>query len=222
MTRYVTTRQMRRFEELAKKRYGISTLLLMENAGRSVAEAIQHSFARKVKNILVLSGQGNNGGDGFVTARHLNNRGYRVTTLFFGRSKRLKPDALVNFNTLKKMKLRMIPALRMRQTDVRKLLKQADLVVDALFGTGLKQALRKPYPSLVTEVNHAGRKVVAVDIPSGLDSDRGTVCGEAIRSHTTIALGFLKAGMRRRTAKKYCGRILVGDISLPKGIQTKR
>lgn len=218
MARTVTTQKMRRLEVLAEKRYGIPTLLLMENAGRSVADWIHESLKHRKKRILVLSGQGNNGGDGFCAARHLTNRGHHVTTIFLGVERRLKADALVNFRILKKMRMKHYPRSHWSSRLARRELRKADLVVDALLGTGLTRDLREPYLSAVGAMNASDKKIVSVDVPSGLDSDTGKVHGDAVRAYVTVTLGYPKLGITKPPARKYAGRIVVGDISLPKSL----
>jgi hydroxyethylthiazole kinase-like uncharacterized protein yjeF len=209
----LTTKQIIRREREAETRFGILPLILMENAGRAVADEIESTYAR-CKTIICLCGKGNNGGDGFVAARHLKNRGYHVRVVQYGELKHMKADAYRNFLIVKKMKIPLMrnPSL----ARLRRMLKGADLIVDALFGTGLSRDLRLPWTAILQEINRARRRVVSIDIPSGLNSDTGKVQGEVIRASMTITLGFAKMGLFKGFAKHCKGKLIVADISFPK------
>lgn len=209
----VTAAQMRRMEKEAEKKYGISTLILMENAGRSVAEAIARHYPDKNKRILILCGKGNNGGDGFVAARHLVNGGYPVRVLFWGDVSRLSPDAGRNYEIVRSMRIGLVP--NPPKDRLKLLLGGQDVLVDALFGTGLKRNLEEPYLGVIRAVNDAGKPVVSVDLPSGIDADNGEVRGAAVKARVTVALAFIKKGLTRGDGPRHAGRILIGDIGLP-------
>lgn len=210
---------MRELEKEAVERYGISTLILMENAGRSVAEGIERIYGTAFRRVAVLCGPGNNGGDGFVAARHLWNRGYDVTVVLCGHPARMKPDAAVNFTIVSRMG---IPLLQNPDPGaLRRVFEQAELVVDALFGTGLKEKLEPPYPAVIRELNRAQKKVVAVDLPSGIDADTGEKRGEAVRSHLTVSLGYAKVGLLAEPGAAHAGPTYIGDISAPRKEEPK-
>jgi NAD(P)H-hydrate epimerase len=205
----VTAREMGRLERKAETKYGIPTLLLMENAGRSVADFTQRLVRGKRRNFLILCGQGNNGGDGLVVARHLYRYGHRVQILFLGRRKKLKPDSLINYTIVRKMKIPFI-----KKVNLTRALQEADYVIDALIGTGLRQRVRESQAKVIETLNQIKPKVIAVDVPSGLDSDTGRVRGIAVQARWTLALGRLKRGMIKKIAKPYCGKIILADIGL--------
>jgi NAD(P)H-hydrate epimerase len=219
----ITVKKMQELEMMAEEKYGISALILMENAGRSIADAVDQIYGKRYRKIILLCGKGNNGGDGFVAARHLHNRGYWVSVVLFGDPDRLTADATVNFTIVKKMKipLKIISVnrgQRIRQLEwkVGPSLRRAELVIDALFGTGLREDLEEPFLSLIQFVNDSHKKIVSIDVPSGLDADTGEIRGAAIKADCTVTLGFAKQGLRRNFGREHCGGIVVGDISLPR------
>lgn len=210
----VTAKEMARLERLAVKKYGIPTRILMENAGRSVAEAVLLFAGKKKKRVLVVCGKGNNGGDGFVAARHLKNKGFDVQVALYAKAKSLPQDPLSNYTIARRMGVRIRSYPRGRA--LRKLLTRADVIVDALFGTGLTRDLTGEYIHIVEEINHRERGiVVAVDIPSGVDADNGVILGAAVRADLTVSLGFHKRGVTRGAGPRLAGRCIIGDISMP-------
>jgi len=190
---------------------GVPSLLLMENAGRSVAEiAIQEK--PRARRALVVCGAGNNGGDGFVAARHLVVRGLRVQIFFYGSISKAKPDAALNAKIARKVKLsvRRNPPLTLLASAVRR----ADLVIDALFGTGISRTLSKRHRRIIECLNAAGNKTVSIDLPSGMDADTGGAWGAVTRPFLVISLGRHKKGVV--AAATHGGfKIRLADISLP-------
>jgi NAD(P)H-hydrate epimerase len=207
---------------MAIEQFGIPSLLLMENAGRGVADIVSKESARfnpEAVSVLVCCGKGNNGGDGLVAARHLKNRGFKVQVLLFANPASLKEDPALNFNIVTQMK---IPGQVILQTSELNILRQhlegADYVIDALFGVGLNSDLKEPYASAVEVINEAGKKVIAVDIPSGLDADTGQARGNTVSAAITATLGIAKKGLYEREGPLCAGQIYVVDIGLPKEI----
>ena len=211
--RYVTSETMRCLDDRAIKKYGIPSILLMENAGSACARE-----ARKfqLRNVLVLSGKGNNGGDGFVAARHLHSQGISVSVFFFQHPNKMKADPRVNFKILKNIGLRPVDCSRSVNWDLlRTQLRRSDLVIDALFGTGLSKPVDGPISEVIELVNASKKRVLSVDIPSGLNADTGEVMGAAIKAGVTVTLGLPKKGFLAECAKPYLGRVVVADISHP-------
>ncbi len=208
--RDVTARQMRALDQQATARFGIPALLLMENAGRAVADEVMTWRPRRV---LVICGGGNNGGDGFVAARQLTTRGVRCTVVYLQRP--ANPDPSLNFAILRKMRVPLAAWGRLSSARWRALLRGADVVVDALFGTGLTRALGAPYTTVIEAINRAGRPVLSVDLPSGLSADTGRPLGVCVRATRTVTLGLPKRGFRRAGARAYTGTVVVADIALP-------
>lgn len=188
----VTRAQMREIDRLAIEDYGIPSLALMENAGVAIAREVEALGARRV---LVVCGAGNNGGDGYVAARHLANHGLRVEILAAAEP---KGDAAIVAR----------PARRLCGT-----IDAPDAIVDALFGTGLTRPVEGDW---IARINRAGVPVVAADIPSGLDADTGLPLGDAVRATVTVTMGLPKVGFARAAA--YVGRVVVADIGFPRAL----
>lgn len=217
--RIVTASEMKTLDQMAIQDYGIPSLLLMENAGRGVADLVckeAGDIKPKALHILAFCGKGNNGGDGLVSIRHLANRGFNAHVLLFTNPSALKDDPAVNFNIASRMKIPVdIIVDRMDMARVKPLLNRADLVMDALFGVGLDSELTDIFADAVMAINGARKKVVAVDIPSGLDADTGNVVGIAVKASITATLGLPKKGLYEREGPFYAGDIRVVDIGLP-------
>ncbi len=211
----VTSEEMRALDRKASEEFGIPSLLLMENAARGTADVVSAELPSG--SITVFAGKGNNGGDGFAAARHLHNRGFKVNVLLLADSKNLKGDASLNFQIISKMK---IPVTEIRDSAAEKeisvFISEADLIVDALFGTGLRSALEGIYLSAVQAINRSGKRVISIDIPSGLDSDTGEVRSAAVKASATAVLGIMKKGLLTGRGPECTGKLYVVDISIPR------
>lgn len=212
----VTAKQIQKLDRIAIERYGIASLALMENAGRSVAEHALRLLNGN-KSVCIVCGSGNNAGDGFVAARHLINRGCRVSIVLIGKADSLKHDAAVNFAALKKLKFNIIQVGARHAAPVR-YIKKADVVVDAIFGVGLNRAIAGPANSLIQAINAYAKKVLAVDVPSGLDATHGKIYGVCVKAHTTLTFTFVKTGFKKGAGPKHTGKIIVADIGIPKAL----
>ncbi|MCM8776481.1 MAG: NAD(P)H-hydrate epimerase [Candidatus Omnitrophica bacterium] len=213
----VTSDEMRLLDERAIHEYGIPSLILMENAGRGIADLMMPPASGE--RITVLCGKGNNGGDGLVAARYLANRGCRVQIYLLADPAALKNDPAVNYQIVSKMKI-PIEAITGRTTPagLEDGLAKSDWVIDAIFGVGLNATLREPYWDVVECVNRSGKRVVAVDVPSGLNSDTGEVMGVAVKAALTGTLGLPKQGLFIGDGPAYSGKIRVIDIGIPREI----
>jgi NAD(P)H-hydrate epimerase len=183
----------------------------MENAGRSVAELIAARFGTG-SSVVVYSGTGRNGGDGMVVARHLAGRGFNVILRLVGPSKKIAdPIVRQNWSALKTM----TASVRIVECDDSSLLSRtdSDVLVDAVLGTGAKGQLRQPIRSAVQAFNGSRGFKVAVDVPTGIDSDTGEVLGDAVRADITITFHATKPGFRK--AGEFCGDVIVADIGIP-------
>jgi hydroxyethylthiazole kinase-like uncharacterized protein yjeF len=190
---------------------GVSTLQLMENAGRSVADEITSRFG-KGSSVVIYGGPGRNGGDGMVAARHLAGRGFKVVYRLVGHQESIV-DLSVHRNWLA-LKTMSTTVKVEELTDSSALAElQTDVTIDALLGTGVKGKLRQPILRAVEVINSSGGFKVAVDVPTGIDSDTGEVLGEAVRANLTVALHATKRGFVK--AKDFCGEIKVADIGIP-------
>jgi len=189
---------------------GVSTPQLMENAGRSVADEIAARFGTG-SSVVIYGGTGRNGGDGMVAARHLAGRGFKVAYRLVGEESAISdPSTLQNWKALKAMASVKVERYRdsssLAESDW-------DVVVDALLGTGSKGKLRQPILKAVQVINGSGGFKVAVDLPTGVDSDTGEVMGEAVRANLTVTLHALKKGLEK--AGEFCGEIKVVNIGMP-------
>jgi hydroxyethylthiazole kinase-like uncharacterized protein yjeF len=217
--RVVTREEMRAIDRWAIETVGIPSAVLMENAGRGVAGIVRERLDRRGAAargpVLILCGPGNNGGDGFVAARHLVNAGVEVRLALAGDEGAFdRPgDAGVQFRVTRAMG---IPKAAVATgADAAGLARAAGVVVDALFGTGLTRPVTGFFRDLIEAVNGAGREVVAVDIPSGLDADEGVPLGAAVRAAVTATMAFPKAGFARAEGPAFCGTVRVVDIGIP-------
>jgi NAD(P)H-hydrate epimerase len=206
----ITSRDMRALEVNAEY-FGVSRLLLMENAGHNVASEISSRF-KPVKSVVVFCGLGGNGGDGFVAARHLSSMGFKVTVVLAGKNKDISDKAaLENWRALQFLG-DTVPVEEVYDSAlVPKAM--ADIAIDALLGTGAKGSLRPPILQLVQRINEMDAFRVAVDFPTGLDADTGAVYGEAVKADLTITFHRSKRGLEK--AKKYVGELVVKSIGLP-------
>ena len=207
----ITSKEMRALD-LNAEYFGISRLQLMENAGRSVADEISWRFKPQETKVAVFCGLGGNGGDGFVAARHLACRGFKVEVILAG-----KPSDIVNKQAKKNW--RALKSLHMSVTTHEvhdsSLIPniEAQVIVDALLGIGLKTPPRPPIAQLIRRINESSAYRVAVDVPTGIDADTGVVLGEAVKAHLTITFHKAKPGLIK--AKEYVGELVVKSIGIP-------
>jgi NAD(P)H-hydrate epimerase len=196
-------------------------VVLMENAGRCIADLVLRLGVQGL--VVVCCGRGNNGGDGFVIARHLDNAGVAVRTLLFAKPEELAGDAAINYQILTRSgpPIRVMPTAEFDPEEFRQELALADWIVDALFGSGLSGALRPPFDQIVTVINAAAARVLAVDIPSGLDSDTGQPLGPTVRAQHTATIAAMKKGFTQPAAQPWLGRVHVIDMGMPRRILDK-
>ncbi|MDR0798018.1 MAG: NAD(P)H-hydrate dehydratase [Nitrososphaerota archaeon] len=207
----ISSREMRAIE-INSEYYGISLLQLMENAGRNVAQEIQKRFSN-TKKVTFFCGLGGNGGDGFVAARHLLAQGYSVKVILAGKSKDIQhPSAVQNWNALKPVTDTASVVEVIDSSDI-PVLVETDVIVDALLGTGVKGKLKAPILQMVNVINSLEGFKLAVDVPTGLDSDTGKVLNCAVKADLTVTFYRSKLGLE--TAKAFVGFLEVRDIGLP-------
>lgn len=215
----LTREQVRRVDALATERYHVSGLVLMENAGRNAAEIIRREFPA-CHEASICCGPGNNGGDGFVIARHLANAGWSARLLLFGEIERLTPDAGANFAICRAMGL-PIEVGRDAAAGGRFLagVSPRAVIVDALLGTGFSGSVRPPLAELIEGVNDAAcAGVAAVDVPSGLDCDTGRPSNATVRAAITVTFVAEKVGFAEAPAREWLGRVIVADIGAPSAL----
>jgi len=209
--RIVTAEEMAELDRHAIEDLKIPSLTLMENAGRAVAEeAAKMSPGPK---IAVICGKGNNGGDGFVAARYLVEAGKKVEVILIGRLGEVKKDPSVNFDRLK------VPILEAPDLEgfekVKEVLKGSDLIIDALFGIGLKDELKSPYIEIITYLNSLGKPILSVDVPSGLNATDGRLMGAGIFASKTVTFAAPKTGFYKGVGPAHVGEVVVVDIGIP-------
>ena len=216
--KFVSSLQMKEIDRKATEKYGIPSLVLMENAGRGIADEAQIMIKDKTGKIIVFCGYGNNGGDGFVAARHLANRGYCVEVYLAGRNKTMSSDAEINFRILENIKVK-INKIKAQSQINRISFNKAKLIIDAIFGIGVKGELDIFYQCLIEKINESKIPVLAVDVPSGLDADSGVALPVAIKARRTLAMGLMKKYFLNPSARKFTGKVAVVDISLPRQLK---
>lgn len=225
MERVVSSSEMKWCDETTIKGIGIPGLLLMENAGRAMFDAMHEVLGGlSQKHIVIFCGKGNNGGDGFVLARHLSNTGASVTVFLSASPAELKADALTNYGFLKKLSNRSTPPISIRRYSKAGLsgLKKVDCVVDALFGTGFSGKIKQPILGLVEWMNGQSGPVFAVDVPSGLNATNGIVENVAVRATHTVTFGLRKSGLLVNSGKEYSGKVRVADVGIPKVVSDSK
>ena len=219
---------MRAIDARAVKEFGMQSIQLMENAGRGVAEvvldelaALQRGGGARVPRVSILAGKGNNGGDGFVVARHLKNSGVDVRLYLLAEQDALKGDALTNAEVWSRMggAVQTVTAT----SDIKKhesALRHSMVIVDAMLGTGISELVEGLYATVIELVNSISsgseeKRVVAIDVPSGIDASTGAELGTALRADVTATMAILKTGLDNYPARELAGRVEVVDIGLP-------
>jgi len=220
----LTRVEVRRVDEIAMRRYGIAGIELMENAGTGIANLLQ-SFGMHGK-VTICCGAGNNGGDGFVIARHLHAAGVEVRVLLFADPSRLRGDSATSYKALiaERVPVQFVAASSDHE-ELTQWLTGSAWIVDALLGTGATGLPRPPYIEAIRAVNTAGAggvKVLAVDLPSGLDADAGEPFrddagkyGPCIKADWTATMVARKVGFDRPSAREFTGDVFVIDIGVP-------
>jgi hydroxyethylthiazole kinase-like uncharacterized protein yjeF len=213
----VTAEVMRRLDRKAIEEFGIPGLVLMENAARGTLGAMFRHFPDLLKKrVGILAGRGNNGGDAFAVARYLLNRGIACQVYLLAAREEVRGDAAANLEILTRMGGTLVEILNLEEWESRKEQVAAnDLLVDGILGTGLRGGVKGFFQEIIEFVNSLGKPVVAIDIPSGLDSDSGQVLGACIQAALTATFGLLKRGLLLLPGAQYGGRIVLVDISLP-------
>jgi NAD(P)H-hydrate epimerase len=196
----------------AKEKLGISTLILMENAGRAVAQEATKVFRGK-KKIAVFCGKGNNGGDGFVAARHLLAQGIKPDIFLAGGISQVENEAKTNLAILLKLKTKITQVSERNLSSIKT--SKYGLIIDALLGVGLSGEVRGIYKDLISLINSSQAYKLCVDIPSGLDTTTGKILGCCVKADKTITFVAKKRGMVVGDGPRYCGKVIVADLGIP-------
>lgn len=221
MTPFTLSReQVRELDRRATSGFGVPGIVLMENAGRGCAELLMRLNPQR-RATAILCGPGNNGGDGFVIARHLDNAGWPVSVHVVARHNREPGDAATNFDILFAAGIHFTQYRPdyFEQAHRDLFLRQfatTEWVVDALFGTGLTRALGAPFDWLVSAVNASNKQVLAVDLPSGMDCDTGEPLGACVKATHTATFVAPKRGFLNPAARAWTGDVSVIDIGAPR------
>jgi len=215
----VTNQEMARLDGETINNYGLPGMVLMEHASSRVVEWLSWYWEGKVagKRVVILAGKGNNGGDGLAVARLLSNAGAFVTVFLLCHPGELKGDAGQNYQVLQRFGEKVYQLTS--DKDLQKLdisLMCADLVVDAIYGTGFRGAVTGLAADVINLVNNSGLPVVAVDVPSGLEAGTGKVAGPCIKAAATVTFGLPKLGLVLEPGRRQVGELWLGDISLPR------
>jgi NAD(P)H-hydrate epimerase len=216
----LTRQQVREIDRRAIADYGMTGLVLMENAGRGATDFLCRLLEQSGQPrgpVTIVCGKGNNGGDGFVIARHLDLRGIEVKTLLLADPSELTGDAAANFQILQKANFPIeVFTAPLDFARFNKKLDGASWLVDALLGTGAIGEPKSPYAEAIDRMNAAGIPILAVDLPSGLDCDTGAASSHTIRATATCTFVAAKPGFAVATAAPYLGQLHIQDIGVPR------
>lgn len=214
----LTREAVRELDRRAIQEFGVPSTALMESAGRACALEAARMLADGGGKTLVLVGPGNNGGDGFVIARTLDNLGHPVRVVFVGADEQLdrgSQDFLVNAQ-LWRAQGGELDVVSTPSADLVSQFAEAALIVDALFGTGLTRDLADPWAGVIDAANESAAPILAVDLPSGLDANTGEILGAAIRAAVTVTFVAGKPGLYRGLGPQHAGRVVVAEIGIPR------
>jgi len=212
----VTAEEMKQLDRRAIEEFHIPVDTLMENAGRLLAEEIRDTWGPITgKSVTIVAGKGNNGGDGLVTARHLLEQGAQVTVCLLSPPEKMSAESRVNLKRYQAISGRIRLLKEDTLIEFAQTLTQSDLIVDALFGTGLSSPVQGLPAQAIQAVNESGRRVIAADLPSGIHTDTGRVMGTAVKAAMTVTFALPKRGLLLYPGSDYAGRLKVVDIGIP-------
>jgi NAD(P)H-hydrate epimerase len=212
---YLSREEVREVDRRAIEELGVPGVVLMENAGRGAGEVLIRLGCRGP--VAICCGKGNNGGDGFVIARHLDNKRIPVRVLLFARPEDLTGDAAINYQIIARsgLPVEVYAGETWDEKSLQAELAKAEWTVDALFGTGLSGPVRTPLDRVIAALNASQAHILAVDIPSGLDCDTGQPLGPTVRAEHTVTFVAEKKGFANPSAKEWIGQVHVADIGAP-------
>jgi NAD(P)H-hydrate epimerase len=215
--------QMRALDRAAIEEYGIPGIVLMENAALGVIRCMESRYgACSNKRVLILCGKGNNGGDGLAVARHLVNRGVSTSVIVLGLRKDIRGDAAVNLRICESMGIAPRFAATSRQVGtISASIRKADLIVDAILGTGIVPPVRGVVAQVLAKINGSKRPVISVDLPSGLSANSSEISGDVVQAELTVTFGLPKISLVQYPSLAAAGEVQVVDISLPAELVNK-
>ncbi|TDT72482.1 NAD(P)H-hydrate epimerase [Hypnocyclicus thermotrophus] len=204
----VNIEKMKEIDKRAYEKYKINEILLMENAAISSYNLLKENFKLKKEKIFIICGIGNNGGDGLALARKLYSENFNVSYYIIGNEEKYSQISKINLEILKNINIK-------REKDYEEGLEKATLIIDAIFGIGLRRNIEGEYFEIINKINNSNKKIVSLDIPSGINGDNGKIMGTAVKSTYTIAFGALKYGNILYPGCEYNGEISLSKISFP-------
>lgn len=203
--------QVRELDRRAIEEFDIPGVVLMENAGRGVIEVMESQGMHSP--VHIVCGKGNNGGDGYVIARHLDAKGAAVVVHRCCLPEEIQGDAAIMYRILEKSKIPIVPFTTIELLEEQ--LSDAEMIVDALLGTGLTGNVRSPFAEIIECMNSSKKDILAVDLPSGMDADTGKPLGACVVAEDTVTFVSKKAGMQFPESWLYTGRVYVASIGVP-------
>jgi NAD(P)H-hydrate epimerase len=215
MLKPITSDQMYRIEENGNSIFGMRRFLMMENAGHGIADFIVQRFKKlEDKRIVAVCGTGNNGGDGFVASRHLAGYGAKITVVLLGSPSDLRSEeAGLNWRIIERMDSIEIIFGNELTDEVKDQIARARIILDSIFGTGIKGEIREPYASAIDTINRSKAYILAVDVPSGFDPNTGQIHDKCVMADATITFHRIKVGLTK--GRKYTGPVHVEWIGIP-------
>lgn len=207
--------EVRAIDKWAVEEFAVPSLLLMENAGRGATDVLVSLGVQGP--VAIVCGKGNNGGDGLVLARHLAVRGFPAIVHLFAAPEHLSGDAAVQWEIATRFNLprRVWPMDALDKGELQKAWLDTEWLIDGLYGTGLVGSIRSPLDQVVESMNASGKKVLALDIPSGLDADTGLPLGVTIRAAHTVTFAAWKKGFENAVSRDNTGQVHLVDIGIP-------
>jgi NAD(P)H-hydrate epimerase len=210
----VTVDQMRRVDELTVHKYGIFLVQMMELAGFNLMSLTRRVLEGSLNNksVVVLAGKGNNGGGGLVAARHMYNCGAKVLVLVSQRQQ-INPIVKARLQTLRALGIKIL--FFNKKLNIRQILSESDLLIDALIGYSLEGNPRYPISEIIEQANASPTAIVSLDLPSGLDANTGKSYRPCIKADHTLTLALPKKGLLKNEAREYIGKLYLADIGIP-------
>ena len=207
-----TREEIKKLDELAVN-FGIGEEILMENAAHAVFSLLKHKFGLD-KKYIIFAGSGNNGGDAFAVSRLLSSNFAKVVVFVIGDKSKLKGVALKNFELLKNYPVEILEFESINRV-LLSAIKESDVIIDGIFGTGLNRPIEGKIKELIVEINNSKKPVIAIDIPSGVDANTGSILGVAVKADYTVTMGLPKRGFFAYPGCDYVGSLIVSHISYP-------
>lgn len=214
---YATAKEMEKLDELAI-RGGLEISQMMELAGWHMTSLFRKMKIPRRSKIVIVVGRGNKGGDGLSAARHLSNNGWNVSVILM--SYQISKDAKHHLNLIKKMGI-PVNLYSKNKTLAHNIIKKSDILIDSLIGYHLNGAPRGLFKEIIEYINNSGKRIIAYDLPSGLNPTSGKCLVPCIRAHVTLALALPKRAFKAKSSKKWFGSVFIADIGIPKCLYDK-